>query len=471
MIMSFTLDKELMRKTFSMGDEGDSFTHKQAQRIKLFPYIGNNNVTIVKSLSVVAAEWLRLIREQNNVCETSEKTLKKITDRVDVAPGLREEFAQIIKTLYWDENGNIRPNSIESMCYIPCNDPSELRTAQYLCSVLGNHCTLKMLINNAVQTAAIQGNVLEKTVLDALKADSQTNVSREVYYTIHMAPHKTFADDLKYVLENSSRTKDYLVELLEFYYFFYTAQTSLCLQAFEYGDRHKVFPLYFSLDWEKTNKARECYTSGWQMLQRAVQGLFCHAITLEILNQNPTEDRYDYIALKEYIEQNNCEAEIAAEIKDLCDMYRKAIKHGAQSSERIALDAIVKHEEEHGPAFAEVRYLFDSIRVQFENSQRGRVNSAYNKNFEDFCKDKYLKYRGQSGLMLNLTEEHIIFLTKLAIKHEEQISLNEVFRQFELRGVFLDQPSKNELITFYTKLNLIDKKSDSGDAQYVKRIL
>jgi DNA phosphorothioation-dependent restriction protein DptG len=73
--------------------------------------------------------------------------------------------------------------------------------------------------------------------------------------------------------------------------------------------------------------------------------------------------------------------------------------------------------------------------------------------------------------MLNITEEFLIFLTKLAIKNDEQMSLNEVFHQFELRGVFLDQPSRSEAVKFYTKLNLIDKKSDSGDAQYVKRIL
>ena len=73
--------------------------------------------------------------------------------------------------------------------------------------------------------------------------------------------------------------------------------------------------------------------------------------------------------------------------------------------------------------------------------------------------------------MLTITEEMLIFLTKLVIKNDEQMSLNEVFRQFEMRGVFLDQPSKNEVIRFYTKLNLIEKKSDSGDAQYVKRIL
>ena len=74
-------------------------------------------------------------------------------------------------------------------------------------------------------------------------------------------------------------------------------------------------------------------------------------------------------------------------------------------------------------------------------------------------------------MMLNITEEFLIFLTKLAIHDEEKLSLNEVCRQFELRGVFLDQPSKDEVVQFYTKLNLIEKKSDNGDAQYVRRIL
>ena len=31
--------------------------------------------------------------------------------------------------------------------------------------------------------------------------------------------------------------------------------------------------------------------------------------------------------------------------------------------------------------------------------------------------------------------------------------------------------TKSEVMRYYEKLNLIEKKSDSGDAQYVKRIL
>ena len=74
-------------------------------------------------------------------------------------------------------------------------------------------------------------------------------------------------------------------------------------------------------------------------------------------------------------------------------------------------------------------------------------------------------------MMLNITEERLILLTKLAIKDNDQMSLNDVFEQFKKRGIYFDSSSKEEIIKFYSKLNLIDKKSDSGDAQYVKRFL
>ena len=74
-------------------------------------------------------------------------------------------------------------------------------------------------------------------------------------------------------------------------------------------------------------------------------------------------------------------------------------------------------------------------------------------------------------MMLNLSEETLIFLTKLCIKNQEQMRLKDVFREMELRGVYLDNQSKEQAAIYYEKLNLIEKKSDSGDAKYVKRIL
>lgn len=467
--MAFVLDKEMMRKTFSMGENGESFKHTPSHMIHVFPYVGNNTATIVTSLSVVVGEWLRLVREQNTGCETADNTINKIMGLVECDDKIKNELLGIIKTLFWDEHGRIRPSSVESMTYIPCTDNSEQKIAQYLSSVLGDHDVLKRLVNDAVLCADAQSNVLEKAVLDALKTDDQMDAALEPYYRLHNAPMCVFPEDLKFVLESSSRTKEYLIELLEWFYFFYTSQASLYLQRFEFGNREEIVPLFFCLDWEKTNKARDCYKYGWQRLQPAIQMQFCHAIALEILNQNPSGEQFDYVDIQELISREGNEQEVADQIKELCEMYRYAIQC-MSPSECEDFNAL-ERDAECGPVFSEIRYLLDSIRIQFLNTRRNRVNNFYVKNFTDFCIKNVLKYRGQNGYMLNLTEERLIFLTKLAIKNEEQLGLNEVFHQFELRGVFLDQPSKVELVNFYTKLNLIDKKSDSGDAQYVKRIL
>lgn len=61
-------------------------------------------------------------------------------------------------------------------------------------------------------------------------------------------------------------------------------------------------------------------------------------------------------------------------------------------------------------------------------------------------------------------------ITAICIK-EDKITLKDLFKEYERRGLFLDSYSQVEVIDLLGKLNLIDKKSDSGDAQYVKSIL
>lgn len=463
----FILDPEMMKKTFLMGENGTNFTHKSAQRIKLFPVTTNS--TDMTSFLTVVGEWLRLASGQKKVPESMEVTLNKLADSMDdIGAYEKEQLLQIARSIYWDddEKHSLRPKSITAMCYIPCDDQTALKTAQYLYSVLADNENLSNVVNQAAEHAIKEVNVLEKAVFEALQAKIEPPAPIDPYYIVHLAPQKIFMKDLKFILKNTARTKEYLVDLLEFYHFFYTSQTCLALSRFEHGDRYEIVPLYFSLDWERTNKARECYRSGWQQLLPAIKQQFYHAVTLEILNQNPTGEQFDYIALRDYVQKTGMEEEVAAQIRCVCNLYRNAFPDCIELSD-------LQKNEQLGMVFSEVNYLYESVRTQFKSisGQRGSANDRYVKHFETFCHDRFLKSRGASGLMLNITEEFLIFLTKLAIHDEEKLSLNEVFRQFELRGVFLDQPSKDEVVQFYTKLNLIEKKSDSGDAQYVRRIL
>ena len=115
--------------------------------------------------------------------------------------------------------------------------------------------------------------------------------------------------------------------------------------------------------------------------------------------------------------------------------------------------------------------MFECAEQQFLGTQRSRARDSFNNKFIFFCKERWIKDRKKSGLVLNLTEQDIIFLTKLSIRNNEKIRLNEMFKEYQKRGVYLDSTSKQTLQEFFSRLNIIDKKSDSGDAQYVRRIL
>lgn len=467
----FQIDLDLLKKTFSAKENEKNFRHNHAQYIKLFPFISGRtkgNTKKFYSFSSAVGEWLRLASGKDTQAKSMEDSIDELIASVDdIDSDEKKELRRIIQKIYWtdDEKHALRLKNITAMCYIPCEDMAEKRIAQYLYSVLGNHNEINNIVNQAKKQATDSANVLEETVLKTLGADVPKKASENFYYTVHLAPQKCFTKDLQFILGNPARTREYLVDLLDFYYFFYTSQTILTLDRFQDGNRNQVVPLYFSLDWEKTNKARNCYGFGWQRLQKLVKQQFCHAVTLELLNQNPTNERFDYIALKEYTERTNQKEKIAGEIRKVCDFYRQIF------SEELEELKDLKMTYQGDPVFAEVHYLYDNVKTLLENTSRHDVVEKYARHFENFCKERFLKSRGASGLMLNITEEFLIFLTKLAIQNQEKMRLNEVFRQFECRGVFLDQSSRDEVLQFYTKLNLIEKKSDSGDAQYVRKIL
>ena len=91
--------------------------------------------------------------------------------------------------------------------------------------------------------------------------------------------------------------------------------------------------------------------------------------------------------------------------------------------------------------------------------------------FIEFCKANFIKRRGRIGHTLKIDQEHLLFLTKLCIGDQPKIRLKTLWEEMKKRGVHFDESSKMEVVKLFEKINLIEKKSDSGDAQYVRTIL
>ena len=83
----------------------------------------------------------------------------------------------------------------------------------------------------------------------------------------------------------------------------------------------------------------------------------------------------------------------------------------------------------------------------------------------------FLRRRGSLGYTLNMTQEQLLFITKLCIKDKDKIKLKDLFEEYKKRGIYFDRDSQSKIVDLFEKLNIIEKKSDSGDAQYVKSIL
>lgn len=460
-------NEELFKKTFAVAEGGKKLTHHHGKQFRIFPFNTTQQSTspAVDSLDSLTGYYLSLIEGITPKGVSLDSLLEQFEKETKIELGKEELFRETVGQLFF-EKGQLRSLNLKMREYAPRPELAEIRIAEYLVDVLGDRDVLQSWVKKAMRELSARSNVFERLVISKLESSEDKPKDWLHYTPVITSVKAVFEQDFEYILSSEPRTRDYLLPLLEFYYFTYTAQACLHLERLCDGDPTSVSPVYFCLEWEKTSQSRQCYTRGWQRLERAVEKLFAHVVTLEILNQTVREGQYDYVKLVHMASASpEDDAQLAAQIRVLSTLYRSAITDSRD------MDAVTPKESSEMRTTSEIRYLFDSVKAQFSDTERRKNYNTYAEKFRKFCENKYLKSRGRSGYMLNLSEETLIFLTKVCVKDQEVMRLKDVFGEFERRGVFLDNVSREQVTQYFEKLNLIEKKSDSGDAKYVKRIL
>ena len=72
--------------------------------------------------------------------------------------------------------------------------------------------------------------------------------------------------------------------------------------------------------------------------------------------------------------------------------------------------------------------------------------------------------------ILNLDDEILFFLMAM-ISKGNRMKLEDLYEGFGKYGVTFDYDTKAAIENYLLKLNLLERKSDSGEAQYVKIVL
>ena len=455
--IKYNLEIDEIKESFKF-EKG--LTHSHGHKYKLLPYVANEK-TLVSEFSGVVGSFSRVISDKRLTKEFKvEDFLVEISEQVGEYEGdlAEDTFKDIIRTMFID-NGRLIEFDINTMNYISSTSADE-KIANFLYSVLFDD-SLKEDVKNQYDKES--ENILYKLVLKSLPKLKDEVTSIDEYNCYLPYVKELFIKDFKFILSRDDLYRNSVKRLLEYYYLFYVSQLIMKLNQFEKADLTKPSRLYYTLDWERTSKTRTAYQFGWEKLKSSIGTLFSHAITLEMLNHSTIEQPLGYKDLAQVLSTNSSDDWINS-IQKLIKSYQDNIKIDWENFK-------FANKETEIPGFNLVYQLFNTIKYQFDHSSRARANDAYTNWFVKFVQANFAKRRGQLGYNLNITEDDIILMTKICINNSEKLKLNTLFEEFEARGLFFDQDSRSKIIQLYEKLNLLEKKSDSGDAQYVKSVL
>ena len=440
-----------LKKSLSMTNEG--IKHKIGVKSKFFPFTTNERYVInQKETSGTVAELVRLINgKQLDATEINiDEIIKKIMSLVQIEDENDEGYLyEIIKEQIMNEDGSRNIFHYKLYNYIKSNK-KEQKIAKFLYDIVFKNMDYFNEIYNEVQDE----DVITKLILEGMDQadyliDKRLNKNEDVYENKLTFITKLAYEDFKFLSTNKEFFLEYFERLVYFYYFYYLIQLCIKINKRFNVDYNKVEETYYLLDWEKAGKNRKSTLKGYKDIRSRGEDLWVNLNVIEHSNFLMGTENYNLVEIEEYFKSLEED-----KIKEWIKEYKICTQ---QEYNDIELDFNILMNE-----------IIKSVSVKLSEPGRGR--RLFN-NVEEIGKLYFLKSRGGSyGYMFNLTQETVLMLTAICVK-EEKITLKALFEEYNKRGVFLDKESKELVVKFLEKLNLIDKKSDSGDAQYVKSIL
>ena len=447
-----------LKKSLSMTNEG--IKHKIGVKSKFFPFTTNERYVInQKETSGTVAELVRLINgKQLDATEINiDEIIKKIMSLVQIEDENDEGYLyEIIKEQIMNEDGSRNIFHYKLYNYINSNK-KEQKIAKFLYDIVFKNIDYFNEIYNEVQDE----DVITKLILEGMDQadyliDKRLNKNEDVYENKLTFITKLAYEDFKFLSTNKEFFLEYFERLVYFYYFYYLIQLCIKINKRFNVDYNKVEETYYLLDWEKAGKNRKSTLKGYKDIRSRGEDLWVNLNVIEHSNFLMGTENYNLVEIEEYFKslEEDKKKEYLETLKEWIKEYKICTQ---QEYNDIKLDFNILMNE-----------IIKSVSVKLSEPGRGR--RLFN-NVEEIGKLYFLKSRGGSyGYMFNLTQETVLMLTAICVK-EEKITLKALFEEYNKRGVFLDKESKELVVKFLEKLNLIDKKSDSGDAQYVKSIL
>ncbi|WP_089652249.1 DNA phosphorothioation-dependent restriction protein DptG [Halobacillus sp. SY10] len=455
---------EELRKSLRVKGEGEKkeLSHIINKRAHMLPFQTRNpeRAKFKNGFLPVIGQFVRYADSKKLGADIDNReVIQNIKDKVRMDESDAPHFEKVLeKFLLQSENFRILHPFMLS--YVPLSDSQEA-TGEKNIALYMHNALLKgdESVFHDILHGSEKGHVLTKLVRDHMpeleKEAAQNNYPQPLDFISGY-----FKEDLLFLARHEEYFLQHIELFLAYYYFFSISQLTLKLNQFDKAEDDRPTDLYYNLDWEASSRNRAAYKRGYSQVKESARNLLVHINTLEHLNFIFDVKNQDYLRLLTTFENKD-----ENERKEVIS----ALRHWIKEYSSIAMKEEVSVQDDMTVNDL-MRELFKTIKKVYGQSTRAGTESRYALGIEEIGKRYFLKTRGALGHTLNVTQDFLLLMAALVVK-DEKISLKKMFKELEKRGLFFDRQSQEEIQEMFDKLNLIEKKSDSGDAQYVKPIL
>ena len=430
---------------------------KRTFNFKLFPFFTRNperakfDNGFTPVLGAIVRHSLNLKVEYS----IDDYNIEKLYENVDSVNGIDDEKKiPILNRIFGFENiKSLRHPYL--LNYYPLSQGKDKRGEMDIALYLNSIFDLK---NNAIWNQFVgdkkSNNLAEKLILDSveeIKEVEERNIFKSILNDIFIEKN----EDLEYLLKNKDLALKNLDKFFDYYYFQFILKTALKIdRIINVKEGVKLYPLYYTLEFEKITSSRITNTRGYNLIKEINKYTLVNENLLGYLNiliREINKDENFYTFTDIFNLNYEKQLDLNQELKIVLSEYKKVLK---------------KEEEVEINLENNIELLKKWLAEDITNE----TISRYHLSIEEIGKLMFLKNRGSLGKTLSLKKDMIILLTALIVKDEKKL-IKDVFMEFEKRGVYFDRYTKEEIMIFYEKMNILDKKSDSGEVKYVKPVL
>jgi len=331
----------------------------------------------------------------------------------------------------------------------------EVRVGEFLIELLklkDNEEFKKMFLDDE------PGNLYERVIFETLDNNSteiKSHMHEFKFYDNKQYFSKYFNEDILNLKKDEDYFYGHVGELLEFYYFTYVIQTMVRVSDGGISNDNEIIPLYFSLGNESISQSRAAIQKGYNLVYQHGQDLLTDIDVLNYLNVLiPDTNRFYW---KNEILENDFY------YKDqLLNNIREFVENYCQQIDESTFNDIDFNYNDLSGAISCIRSLLEK--------KKNAADSRYAKSFEAISQQNYSRRHGRLGKAFSLSNETVLLLTSAIVGHGKML-LDHVFQEFEKRGIYFDRLTRDAVITLFEQANILEKLSESGDAQYVRGIL